>query len=101
MKALGLKERPFGSCMITNVGMFGVEEAFAPFTPFARVPLLILVGSLKDQVSVKEGKIVIQPTVKISITLDHRFIDGAEAARIGKKFQDFLENPEELDKKSK
>jgi len=99
--ALGLKERPFGSCMITSMGMLGVEEAFAPFTPFARVPLLLLVGAIKDQPAVREGKIVIIPTLKISVTMDHRYIDGVEAARIGKRFQDLLENPDHLDKKSK
>jgi len=39
VKALGLERFPFGSCIVTSVGMFGLDEGFAPPTPFARVPM--------------------------------------------------------------
>jgi len=95
---IGLKARNFGSCMITNVGVFGVEEAYAPFTPFARTPLLVLVGTVTEKPCVRDGKIIILPIMKIMATLDHRFVDGADGALLAKTVKELLENPEKLDK---
>jgi len=96
--AIGLKPRNFGSCMVTNVGTFGVEEAFAPFTPFARTPILLLVGSVSDKACVRDGKVVILPVMKLMATMDHRFVDGADGSVMGKSMKELLENPELLDK---
>ena len=41
IKALGVERFPFGSCIVTSVGMFGLDEGCVPPTPFARVPLYI------------------------------------------------------------
>jgi len=95
--ALGLKARPFGGAMVTNVGMFGIDEAYAPFTPFAVQPLLVLVGQMKDEAWVREGKVVVVPTVKLMFTLDHRYIDGAESAQAAKFLREYLENPKILE----
>lgn len=96
--AIGLKARNFGCCMVTNVGVFGVEEAYAPFTPFARTPLLALLGSVTDKPVVRDGKIVILPVMKIMATMDHRFVDGADGSQIAKSVKELLESPELLDK---
>jgi len=94
----GLKPRNFGCCMVTNVGVFGVEEAYAPFTPFARTPLLVLLGTVTDKPAVKDGKITILPIMKIMATMDHRFIDGADGAQVGLTVKQLLENPKMLEK---
>jgi len=96
--AIGLQARNFGSCMITNVGVFGVEEAFAPFTPFARTPLLLLVGAVTDKACVRDGKVIILPIMKLMATFDHRFVDGADGAQLAKVVRELLENPELFDK---
>jgi pyruvate dehydrogenase E2 component (dihydrolipoamide acetyltransferase) len=98
ISAIGLKPRNFGSCLITNVGVFGVEEAYAPFTPFAKVPLLVLVGAVADKACVRDGQVVILPIMKLMATLDHRFIDGADGTQLAKHAKELLENPERLDK---
>jgi len=95
--AIGLKPRNFGSCIITNVGVFGVEEAYAPFTPFAKVPLLLLVGAIKDTPVARDGQVVIRPMLNLMATLDHRFVDGFDGASVAKKVKDLLENPERLE----
>ena len=41
--ALGVKPYPFGSCIVTSVGSMGMDTAFAPHTPWAHVPLLVMV----------------------------------------------------------
>ena len=97
VKGLGIEAFPFGSCIITNVGMFGVDEAFVPPTPFARVPLYILVGALREQAVVKDGQVVAQRQLTITATIDHRFIDGAQLAVVAKTLRSVLENPWQLD----
>eukprot|EP01119_Soliformovum_irregulare_P002432 TRINITY_DN12688_c0_g1_i1.p1 TRINITY_DN12688_c0_g1~~TRINITY_DN12688_c0_g1_i1.p1 ORF type:complete len:301 (-),score=87.72 TRINITY_DN12688_c0_g1_i1:60-962(-) len=94
--AIGLQARQFGTAMVTNVGVFGVEEAYAPFTPFARVPIIFLIGSIVDKPVVRDGKIVILPIMKVMGTMDHRFIDGALGAKISTNMKELLENPERL-----
>ncbi len=95
--ALGLETFPFGSCIVTNVGSLGLDEGFAPPTPFARVPVLVLVGAVKDQPAVVDGQVVVRPLVTITATVDHRFIDGAELAILAKIVRQGIEQPWTLD----
>lgn len=97
ISAFGLEAFPFGSCVITNVGAFGIDEAYAPPTPFARVPVLILVGAVKEQPAVVDGKIVPRPLLTITATVDHRFIDGAQLAVLSKIMRKGFEAPWTLD----
>ena len=92
-KALGVERHAFGSCVITSVGMLGFDEGFAPFTPFARVPLLVLVGAIKDSAVVVDGQVVVRPTMTITATIDHRFIDGAQLSTLAKAFKETIEDP--------
>jgi pyruvate/2-oxoglutarate dehydrogenase complex dihydrolipoamide acyltransferase (E2) component len=91
--ALGVERFAFGSCVITSVGMFGLDEGFAPPTPFARVPLYLLVGAVKPAPVVVDGQVVVRRQLTLTATLDHRFVDGAEAARLAKILRGILENP--------
>ncbi len=97
MAAFGLEAFPFGSCIITNVGAFGVDEGYAPPTPFARVPVLILVGTVREQPAVVAGKVVPRPLVTITATVDHRFIDGAQLGVLAKVLRKGFEQPWTLD----
>jgi pyruvate/2-oxoglutarate dehydrogenase complex dihydrolipoamide acyltransferase (E2) component len=93
----GLKAFPFGSCMITSVGMFGLDEGYAPHTPFARVPMLALIGAIRDQAVVIDKEIQIRPMLTITATIDHRYIDGAQAANIAGTVREAFEKPWVLD----
>jgi pyruvate/2-oxoglutarate dehydrogenase complex dihydrolipoamide acyltransferase (E2) component len=96
--ALGVRPFPFGSAMVTSVGMLGLEQAFVPFTPFARVPLLFMVGEVTKRAVVgAKDAIIVQRMLTITGTLDHRFADGTEAAKLSKKLKFVLENPSLLD----
>lgn len=97
LPALGLEAFPFGSAVITSVGMMGLDEGFAPPTPFARVPLLVLVGAVREVPAVKEGQIVIAKQLTITATIDHRFIDGYQGAVLAKAVREVFEHPESLD----
>lgn len=97
VKSLGLEKLPFGSCVITNVGMFGLDEGYAPQTPFARVPVWILVGAIKKKPWVIDDEVVVRPVLPIMATLDHRFVDGFQVAILAKTLRESLEQPWLLD----
>lgn len=97
LKGAGLERFPFGSCIITSVGMFGLDEAFVPPTPFARVPLYILVGAVRDRAVVQGGQLAVQPQLTVTATIDHRFIDGFQGGVLAKIVREVLEDPERFD----
>lgn len=88
---------PFGACIITSVGMLGVDEALIPPTPFARVPLYVGIGAIRDMVFAIDGQAVVRPGITITATMDHRFVDGFQAATVSRVFRECFENPTVLD----
>ncbi len=68
-----------GAITITNLGMFGITH----FTPVLNAPetAILGVGAITDTPVVRDGGIHIEPIMSLSLTHDHRLIDGAPAAR--------------------
>lgn len=95
--ALGIEKFPFGSCIITSVGMLGLDEGFAPPTPFARVPVLVLLGAIRDQPIVIDGELAVRPQLTITATIDHRFIDGFQGGVLAKVVRSIMEDPWQLE----
>lgn len=95
--AVGLDAFPFGSCVVTSVGMFGLDQGFVPPTPFARVPLYVLIGAVRDGVVAVDGEPAVRPQVTLSATLDHRFVDGYQAAVIADHVRRAFADPWSLD----
>ncbi len=95
--ALGLEAFPFGSCIITNVGVFGLDEGYVPPTPFAGVPVYVLIGAVKEMPMVVDGAIVIRRQLTITATIDHRFMDGAQGATLAKVMREVLADPKKLE----
>jgi hypothetical protein len=96
--ALGARPFPFGCALVTSVGMMGLDLAFVPFLPFARVPFLAMIGSVvKKPKVVEDDKIEVRPTVTLTATMDHRFVDGAQAAKMAKRVKEIMEDPERFD----
>ena len=91
--ALGVEKHAFGSCIITSVGMLGFDEGYAPFTPFARVPILLLVGAVRDRPDVVDGEVVVRKKITVTATVDHRFIDGFQLGTLATEFQRVIEHP--------
>ena len=98
LKKFGLNKFPFGACIITNVGVFDIEEGFVPPTPFARVSTIFCIGAITEKPSVVNGKIKARKRIIITGTADHRYMDGSEMGKVIKIIRDFLTNPERLDK---
>lgn len=95
MRWAGLPQDAFGSMMITNVGSLGLQEAYVPLVPYSRVPLLLALGKVADRPAVKNGEIVIIKNLHLSVTFDHRILDGMHAAKMSKVVTKWLENPYE------
>lgn len=93
--ALGVRPHPFGTAMVTSVGMLGLDMCFVPHTPFAHVPLIIMVGSISEQPAVSPtGTVVSRPSLPLTVTVDHRFLDGASGAVMARELKKALEDPE-------
>lgn len=80
-----------GTFTISNLGMFGIDT----FSPIINQPELAILGvnAMVDKVVVVNGEIVIRPMMNLSLTADHRVIDGAMAAKFLKRFADIIKNP--------
>jgi pyruvate dehydrogenase E2 component (dihydrolipoamide acetyltransferase) len=79
-----------GTFTVTNMGMMDVDV----FTPIINLPecAILGVGRIADRAVVRDGAIVIRPTMWLSLTFDHRIIDGAPAAQFLKRVKALLEN---------
>ncbi|MFB6242240.1 MAG: 2-oxo acid dehydrogenase subunit E2, partial [Candidatus Nanosalina sp.] len=88
------KEMENGSFSITNLGVIGGEE----FTPIINYPqtAILGVGRIGETAEVVDGEVVPRTTVKLSLSYDHRVVDGATAARFMNEVIENLENPEKM-----
>lgn len=96
-RPLGLEAFPFGSAIVTSVGMLGLDEAYVPPTPFARVPLYVLIGAVREEATVVEGRVEVRPLLTVTATVDHRYVDGFQAAVLARAFRRAFEDPWSLD----
>ena len=80
-----------GTFTISNLGMFGLDS----FTAILNPPetCILAVGRIADRVVPVDGKPGIRPMVTLSLTYDHRLIDGAPAARFLQRIAFYMENP--------
>lgn len=83
-----------GSFTISNLGSIG-GTFFTPIINFPEAAILGL-GRMVDKPLVKDGKIVIRKIMPLSLTYDHRLIDGAQAAAFLNTIKNYLENPNSL-----
>jgi pyruvate dehydrogenase E2 component (dihydrolipoamide acetyltransferase) len=79
--------------VVTNVGSFGIDTAFAPFVPMGRCPMLLLVPEVKDRPVVVDGEIVARPILRLCASFDHRIIDGAQAGKLAKVITELVAHP--------
>jgi chloramphenicol O-acetyltransferase len=97
LKKFGLPRQAFGSLMVSSVGMFGIGHAYAPLSPYYRIPLLVLVGEVLEKPAVVDGKIEARPHLNLAATLDHRYLDGFHAARLSRSTKAYLEDPKRFE----
>ena len=80
-----------GTFTITNIGMFGMES----FTPIINQPEVAILGinTIIDTPMVVDGQVVIKPMMNLSLTADHRVVDGSVAAAFVARLKELIEKP--------
>jgi pyruvate dehydrogenase E2 component (dihydrolipoamide acetyltransferase) len=94
LPGVGLPREPFGSAMVTSVGMFGLPQGFAPLAWMYDVPLLVLVGEIAMRPVVTEGRVEAREVLPITATIDHRYVDGWHVSRAMAAFREYLADPD-------
>lgn len=76
---------------ISNLGMFGIEE----FTAIINPPdaCILAVGGILQKPVVKDGEIIVGNVMKVTLSCDHRVVDGAKGAQFLQTFRNILEDP--------
>jgi len=76
---------------ISNLGMFGIDE----FTAIVNPPdaCILAVGAAKESVVANNGQMKIAQVMKVTLSCDHRLVDGAVGSAFLATFKDLLENP--------
>ncbi len=80
-----------GTFTISNLGMYGIERFIAVLNPPQAA--ILAVGSIEDRVVVVDGRPAVRPRMEITLTCDHRAVDGATGAEFLRDLKAFLEEP--------
>lgn len=88
---LSREEYTDGTFTITNLGMYDVDEFTAVINPPEAA--ILAVGKIADTPVVENGEVVVRPIMTLSLTYDHRIIDGAPAAQFLQYVKTLLQNP--------
>ncbi len=90
-KKLSPEEMQGNTFTISNLGMFGIEE----FTAIINPPdaCILAIGGIQTKPIVKNGNIVIGNTMKVTLSCDHRVVDGATGAKFLQTLKSLLEEP--------
>jgi pyruvate dehydrogenase E2 component (dihydrolipoamide acetyltransferase) len=88
---LQLADLEGGTFTISNLGMYGIEQFVAVLNP-PQVAILA-VGSIDERPAASDGELVLAPTMTLTLTCDHRAIDGSEGAEFLATVKSFVESP--------
>jgi pyruvate dehydrogenase E2 component (dihydrolipoamide acetyltransferase) len=89
--SLALDDLTLGTFTLTNLGAWDIDE----FTPIVNHPesAILGVGRILEKPVAKNGQVVIEPRLALSLSFDHRIIDGAPGAAFLKTIKDMIEDP--------
>ena len=76
---------------ISNLGMFGIDEFTAVINPPEAA--ILAVGAMKEKPVARDGEIEIHQMMRVTMSCDHRVVDGAVGAQFLQTFKQILENP--------
>jgi pyruvate dehydrogenase E2 component (dihydrolipoamide acetyltransferase) len=80
-----------GTFTISNLGMYGVERFVAVLNPPQAA--ILAVGAIEERAVVDGGEIVARPTMEMTLSCDHRAVDGATASEFLRSVKEFLDEP--------
>jgi pyruvate dehydrogenase E2 component (dihydrolipoamide acetyltransferase) len=90
-RSLTADELQGGTFTLTNLGGYGIDA----FTPIINTPecAILGIGAIAPRPAVVDGAVVPRDTVTLSLTFDHRIVDGAPAARFLQTLRERVETP--------
>jgi pyruvate dehydrogenase E2 component (dihydrolipoamide acetyltransferase) len=80
-----------GTFTISNLGMYGVERFVAVLNPPQAG--ILAVGAIEERAVVEDGQVVARPLMEMTLSCDHRSVDGATASEFLRSVKEFLEDP--------
>jgi pyruvate dehydrogenase E2 component (dihydrolipoamide acetyltransferase) len=80
-----------GTFTISNLGMYGVERFVAVLNPPQAA--ILAVGAIEERAVVRDGELAARPIMEMTLTCDHRTVDGATASEFLRTVKQFLEEP--------
>ncbi len=80
-----------GTFTVSNMGMLDLEEFAAVINPPQAA--ILAVGAIKDRAVVRDGEVVARRTMRVTVSCDHRIIDGVVAGHFLEELKRLLENP--------
>ena len=80
-----------GTFTISNLGMFGIEQFVAVLNPPQAA--ILAVGTTEEKPVVREGQVTVRPMMSMTITCDHRAIDGSDGADFLRTVKELVEEP--------
>jgi pyruvate dehydrogenase E2 component (dihydrolipoamide acetyltransferase) len=80
-----------GTFTISNLGMYGVERFVAVLNPPQAA--ILAVGAIEERAVVRDGELVARPVMEMTLSCDHRSVDGATASEFLRTVKQFLEEP--------
>ncbi len=88
---LALDDLTMGTFTLTNLGAWDIDD----FTPIVNHPesAILGVGRIVSKPVARDGQVVVEPCVALSLSFDHRIIDGAPGAAFLKTIKDYVEEP--------
>jgi pyruvate dehydrogenase E2 component (dihydrolipoamide acetyltransferase) len=93
LSRFGIPYDAFGSCMVTNVGVFGIPVAWAPLFSLSRVPIVLTLGAVREVVRAHQGAAAVRRSATIGVAFDHRVLDGYHAGKMAARFLEVLADP--------
>jgi pyruvate dehydrogenase E2 component (dihydrolipoamide acetyltransferase) len=76
---------------VSNLGMFGIDQFTAIINPPEAA--IIAIGSSEDKLVVIDGEPVVRKRIRLTMSCDHRIIDGAVGAKFLQTLRRLVENP--------
>ncbi|WP_306533952.1 dihydrolipoamide acetyltransferase family protein [Geobacter sp.] len=89
--AITQEEISSGTFSVSNLGMYGIEEFAAVILPPQAA--ILAVGAVADRPAVRDGHLVAAKTMRVTLSCDHRVVDGAYGARFLGELKRVVENP--------
>ncbi|MFL5345902.1 MAG: pyruvate dehydrogenase complex dihydrolipoamide acetyltransferase [Hyalangium sp.] len=93
-RALKPDEYSGGSLTVSNLGMYGIDQFVAVINPPQAA--ILAVGSVADKPVVRDGQILVRKILTVTLSCDHRVIDGAIGAEYLRELKALLEHPMRL-----